>query len=310
MESSQNDAAAEAVKEAVKDSRRVLRQVQIHLLQSRINMGAICESAGLADVLHHPFNSLPHLNYVTPRKSTAWISVKEIEQGLEALAKYNRPRRVEYIEGLFLPIFAKSLREIGLVVQQETPLMVYQPGENHANAATPVPVMPPLPDGVVIDEVKDHEGSSVWWYIWRNAHYDVITQTAEPIYVGQSIMQIALGWQIDILMHRYRFPVGAARITVLPENQTAHIAALALMREVRTPDMLKLLQRHAIQAAVQRGCTLVFTSGETEQDRRLSRENGFIDYGSLVCYAETQSKPGAHKDFLHDRVAQPVLTLR
>lgn len=290
---------------AVKESRRVLRQVQIHLLQSRINMGAICESAGLVDVLHHPFNNLPHLNYVTPRKSTAWISVKEVEQGLEALKKYDRPRRVEYIEGLFLPIFAKSLREIGLTVEQETPLMVYAVGEDKT-----VPNLPALPDGVVIDEVKDHEGSAVWWYIWRNAHYDVITQTAEPIYVGQSIMQIALGWQVDILMHRYRFPVGAARITVLPENQTAHISALALMREVRTPEMLKLLQMHAVQAAIKRGCNLVFTSGETDHDRGLNRENGFIDYGSLVAYAEHVDKSSAHKDILHDRMAQPVLTLR
>jgi hypothetical protein len=288
---------------AVKEARRVLRQVQIHLLQSRINMGAICESAGLVDVLHHPFNPLPHLNYVTPRKSTAWVSIKEVEQGLEALGKYNRPRRVEYIEGLFLPVFAKSLREIGLTVEQETPLMVYQQGEDMS-----LPEMPKLPDGVTVEEVKDQEGSAVWWYIWRNAHYDVITQTAEPIYVGQSMMQIALGWQIDILMHRYRFPVGAARITLLPENHTAHIAALALMKEVRTPEMLKLLQLHAIQAAVKRGCNMIFTSGETDHDRRSSRENGFIDYGSLVCYAETVEM--SHKDTLNDRVAQPVLTLR
>jgi hypothetical protein len=290
---------------AVKEARRILRQAQIHLLQSRINMGAICESSGLVDVLHHPFNNLPHLNYVTPRKSTAWVSVKEVEQGLETLQKYDRPRRVEYIEGLFLPIFAKSLHEIGLTVEQETPLMVYQ----HEDGNAPLD-MPAIPDGVMMEEVKDQEGSAVWWYIWRNAHYDVVTQTAEPIYVGQSMMQIALGWQVDILMYRYRFPVGAARITVLPENQSAHIAALALMREVRTPEMLKLLQFHAIQAAIKRGCSMVFTSGDTDHDRHLNRENGFIDYGSLVCYAEKTEAKSAHRDMLNDRVAQPVLTLR
>ncbi|MBC8170706.1 MAG: hypothetical protein H7X77_03510 [Anaerolineae bacterium] len=284
---------------AVKETRRVLRQVQSHLTQSRLNLGATCEMVGFVEVMHHAQNPLPQLNYVTPRKNTAWVSVKDVEQGLAALHQYNRQQRVEYIDALFPEAFATNLLQIGLEIERETPVLVYQP-ENPAK----FPAMA-MPDGVSMETVNSHEGSAMWWYVWRNAYYDVITQTAEPIFIGTSQMQIAMGQQIDLVMRRYGFPVGVARVSLFPENATGHLTALALMREVRTPELLKLLQRYAVKSALNRGCSMVFTTGVTDDERQLSRENGFVDYGQVVCYAE---KNDEHSD-LNEFMAQPVLAL-
>lgn len=290
---------------AVKETRRILRQVQQHLTQARLNLGVISESVGLVDVLHHPDNTLSELNYVTPRKNTAWISARDVEQGLSVLSDHDRLNRVEYIEGLFPPLFAKSLHDLGLRVERETPLMAYV-----HDAENPL-IASPLPEGVKIETVTTQEGCALWWYVWRNAHYDVVTHTAEPIYIGFNMMHIALGQQIDFVLYRHRFPVGVARVTLNAENQTAHLTALALMREARTPELLRVLQIAAVQAAIGRGCPLVFTSGETENDRKLNRETGFVDYGSVVCYAATTNETKvAHKDVFDEPMVQPILTLR
>ncbi|MCU0497447.1 MAG: hypothetical protein MUF87_08865 [Anaerolineae bacterium] len=286
---------------AVKETRRVLRQVQSHLTQSRLNLGAISESLGFVDVIYHPKNILGDFNYITPRKSTAWISIKEVENGLNALRARERVGRIEYIEGLYPPLFARNLMDLGLSVERENPIMVYQ-------VERPLPTLPPLPDGISIDPVSDQDGCALWWYVWRNAYYDVITQTAEPLYVGQNMRAIALGYHLDLVMHRYRFPVGVARISLYPENHSAHLLSMVLMKEVRTPDLIKLFQRNALQHALDRGVNMVFTSGDSEIERKLCRENGFMDYGSMIWYSEGKDEQREHHH--EQQLAQSLLLLR
>ncbi|MBC8100655.1 MAG: hypothetical protein H7Y11_14540 [Armatimonadetes bacterium] len=286
---------------AVKETRRVLRQVQAHLTQARLNVGATCENVGLMEVFHHAQYVLPDLNLVTPRRNTAWVSVKEVETGLKALQAYNRPRRVEYIEGLTMPIFAKSLGELGLTMERQTPLLVHQP------APQPAPAPPSVPDGVTVAHVNTHEGCALWWYVWHNAYYEVLTQAVDPITIGQSMQQLAAGHQLDLVLYRYRFPIGVARLTLVPEDHSAHITGLALLKEARTPQLVQMLQGRAVQAAHQRGCTLVFTTSATELDRQAYQANGFANYGSLVYYAEKHTSNGNHKDAPDERVVQPVL---
>src|SRR5829696_21106 len=99
---------------AVKESRRILRLIQDHILQAHSLLGVEQESAGMVDVLHHPTNRNGDLNYVTPRRNTAWVSGGYVEKGLERLRQLGRTERVQYVEGLFPPLFAKTLRELGL----------------------------------------------------------------------------------------------------------------------------------------------------------------------------------------------------
>ena len=285
---------------SVKETRRVLRLVQNHLMQANLNLGAVREPIGLVDVIYHPTNTLANLNYVTPRQKTAWVPGDEIERGLDFLREKGYCPRVQYIEGLFPPVFAKTLMGLGLKVERETPLMVYKVAEQARRFK-----MPPVPREITISHATDQHGIAVWWYVWRNAYYDVQSAGVEPLFVGRDMRELTLGHHVDILVYRYGFPVGVVRLTL--HEETAHIAALALMQEVRTMEMTRMLHAAAVNAALERGSKLVFTSGEMERDRRLCRELGFIDSGSIVCYSEGSDEAREEQDA---SLAQPVFVLR
>jgi len=261
---------------AVKKSRLMLRSISEHLEQAHRNFGAQQKTVGLVDVLYHPHNRAAHLNYVTPRRNTAWIPAPQIEQGLEYLRKLERRARVYYVEGLFLPVFARSLHKLGLQAEQEITLLTYQPKQ-------PLPAGSP-PEGCTVAEIDNQEGAALWWYVWRNAYYDVITHGTEPLYIGQTLREVALGHQIDLLVYRYSFPIGVARVTF--HEDTAHISAAAVMREQRTPTLTHWLYRTAVIKAVEQGANMIFTSGSSETERKACRDIGFVDSGSIVCYAE------------------------
>jgi hypothetical protein len=201
-------------------------------------------------------------------------------------------------------MFAKELRTLDLKVEREVPMMVYRPtGIN--GTIPPAATLPEAPDGVTIQPATDQRSIELWWYVWRNAHYDVLTLGVEPLFVGRDMAALKSGQQIDILAYRQGFPVGVARVSI--HDKTAHILALALMKEARTPQMTKLLQAAAMKAAVERNCALIFAPGETDEDRKLCREMGFVDFGSIVCYAaESDTAREESNDSFLD---QPVLAL-
>ena len=291
--------------DAVRETHRILRRIQQHLFQAHVNLGAQKEIIGLVDVFHHPTSALSNLNYVTPRQNTAWVPSKDIARGLEHLRELERVPRVQYIEGLFPPLFAKTLHKLELRAEYEMPLIVYKP--DGFNGIIPPPIAEPtLPDGVKAEHVKDHRGVETWWYVWRNAYYDVLTLGVEPLFVGRDMAALKMGQQADILVYRQGFPVGVARVSIL--EQTGHIVALALMKEARTPQMTRVLLALATQAALSRGCNLIFAPGEAEDDRRLCRELGFVDFSSIVCYSALTEK--AHEAADDEILGQPVLSFR
>ncbi len=267
--------------DAVRESRRMLRHIQAHMTQAHQNLGATPHDTGLVQVLYHPGNTLPHLNYVTPRRNTAWIPGPQIQKGLDFLRKKDRVPRFYLIGGLYPPLFAKSLRDIGLTVEREVALMAYQAED------TP-PRMLPKPDGLHTSLVDSQDGIALWWYVWRNARYEVVANGVEPVYIGRDTREMALGNQQDIILYRARFPIGVARLTYVDDS--ANITAVAVLKEARTPESVTMLYQAALSAALKRGCQMVFTTGETEADRHATRKLGFVDAGSLICYAESRSK--------------------
>lgn len=291
----------------VKESRQVLRRIQDHLFQSHSTAGVQRETINFVDVIYHPVSALPEINYVTPRRNTAWVSGVYIQQGLDRLAELERRPRVQYIEGLYPPLFAKTLRELGLQVESEMPLMVYRPGGLLNHTPQP-PLKPSTPPSVRLELVSDQHGVEVWWYVWRNAFYGVHTAGVEPLAVGRDVASLRLGQQIEVLLYQHNFPVGVVQVSMQSLTKTAQVTALALLPEARSPQLTKLLIAAAIRAAQARGCTLIFAPGENEGDRQLKRELGFIDVGSLVCYAARSDN--MDEDQMHDFLVQPVLALR
>ena len=265
-----------------RESKHILRQIQDHVSEMHVKLGALRESVGMVEVFHHPSTNTPTLNYITPRKNTAWVSGSYLQQGLSHLVEQGRLPRVEYIEGLYPPAFARTLRDLGLELERETLIMVYKPG-GIAGRPTPMLVERPLPDGIVIRQVTDQEGIGQWWYVWRNVHFDVLSLGVEPLFVGQDMQANWTGKQSDYVLYRGGFPAGVVRISF--HKETAHILAMALLKEIRTPAMIQILQMAAVKGALEHGAKLVFAPGEKEAERRMARELGFMDFGSIVCYA-------------------------
>jgi hypothetical protein len=164
--------------------------------------------------------------------------------------------------------------------------------------------MPPLlKDEPLPPDISIAQGSGQMWEdVWRSASYKVATLGVEPLVIGQD----GLGHQIDILMHRSGSPVGVVRLSI--QEETAHLLALALMKEVSTPELTTALMTAAVRAAVAQGCTLIYAPGETETDRQIARAIGFMDFGGIVCYAaNTYTTDEVHDDRI---LGQPVLALR
>ncbi len=265
-----------------RESKHILRQIQDHLGEMHVKLGALHESVGMTEVYHHPTTNTPTLNYITPRKNTAWVSSTYLQQGLSHLAQYDRLPRVEYIEGLYPPAFARTLRDLGLELEHETLIMVYKPG-GIAGRTTPMLVERPLPEGIAIRQANDQESIGQWWYVWRNSHYDVLSLGVEPLFVGHDMQATWTGKQLDYILYYGGFPAGVVRVSL--HKETAHILAMALLKEIRTPAMIQILQMAAVKGALERGAKLIFAPGEEEAERRMARELGFMDFGSIVCYA-------------------------
>lgn len=278
-------------RDAVRQVRRSLRYIQSHMLQAHLNLGASRHDLGLVEALYHSSNTLSHLNYIVPRRNTAWIPAQEIKKGMDFLRQRERMPRLYLIGGLYPPLFAKSLRDVGLSVEREIALMVYDTSANDA----PPPAQ--KADGLHTALVDNQDGIALWWYVWRNARYEVVANGIEPVYIGRDMREMAMGNQQDIILYQARFPIGVARLTYV--DQSANITALAVLKESRTPESVAMLYHAALQTALKRGCDLVFTSGETEADRQASRRSGFVDVGSLICYSERQVKRASSPDDNH-----------
>lgn len=281
----------------LKEAQTLMRRAQEHLRSTHLNWGAHEESEGMVDVITHR-TSLPHLNYVIPRRGTAWISGSNIEAGLKALKAHDRRPRMFFAEGLFLPIIGRTLRDLGLILEHETPIMAYK-------TDTPLRV-PTQPTEVTISRVSDHEGMAAWWYTYKNAYYDVFTTGIEPLVLGADLRAMFTGTQMDFILYRYGFPVGVMRLSV--HDRSAFICARALFKEFAQTDLLRVLYGSAIRAAMDAGCDLVFVAGERDEERQMYRDIGFVDSGSIVSYAEPIRKTDPQEK-TESRLAESILIL-
>jgi hypothetical protein len=293
---------------AIKESRRRLRRVQKHLAQAQLNLGTTREQSGLVNVIYHPTNQHALLNYVSPRKNTAWVPGPEIKKGLERLRALDRIPRVTYIEGLYPPLFAKTIRDLGMVVEREAALMTYK-----VEGETPKDLQPvSLPKELRYEEVTTQEGNTLWWVVWRKAGTEAVSKSIEPLHLGRTVHEVKQGRRVDLILFRKNIPIGIIRLTL--HEQTAHIVALAILPTRRTPETVKLWYQVALYAALKRQSTLIFSSSPTEDEHQICRDLGFVDSGSTVCYVEVEKKTDKEKnkkeDSADEQMAQPVFVLR
>lgn len=287
----------------LRESRRILRRVQDHLYQAHTDLGVKRISLGLMEVIHHPESTLGSLNYVTPRRKTAWVANDPIQQALEHLKALDRLPRVQYIEGLYLPLFAKTLLDLGLQAEWELPLMVYA-RDGYNDIVPDPPQITGLRAGVRVAVAQGESGIALWRRLWRDSSSDVLLIGAEPLRIGEKT-----DTQFDMLLYEDDSPTGIARVTI--HDQTAHIGGMGLLAGTGSLEHQRALQAAATRAALERGCTLVYTPGQTDTVRQFSRENGFLDFGSVVSYAaEPETDNATQEEQNASILGQPVLALR
>ncbi|MGJ3238071.1 MAG: hypothetical protein ACFE0Q_05135 [Anaerolineae bacterium] len=283
-----------------RESRTILRRIEAHLRQSHIYMGADEAALGFVDVIHHTTNTLRTLNYVTPRRNTAWVSGNHVQQGLDYLHEHGRLHRVRFVDGLYPPVFVRALRDLKLELEEEIPMMVYKKPQE------PRPLTP-INTSITFLLAQTSRDLAIWWYVWRNAYYDVAVSSVEPLLIGRDMHAVYFKHQINLVMLRHNYPIGVMRITL--HEGTAHLVAHALLKELRQPPWEHMIRSVALDVALHHGADLVFVAGKTEDDRRRYREMGFIDSGSIVSYAESRKKANEHAEVYDDTLAQSVFII-
>lgn len=280
-----------------RESRTILRRIEAHLRQSHLDMGATVESVSFVDVISHETSLLRSLNYVTPRRNTAWVSGKHVQQGLDKLGEKGRNLRVRFVEGLFPPVFVRALRELNLEVEEEIPIMVYKKKNDLRKLAN-------FPDNITFSQAKTIRDLSIWWYVWRNAYYDVAVSSVEPLVIGRDMQDVYFNKQINMVMYRHNYPMAVVRLTL--HEGSAHLVAHAMLKELRQPEWERVIREVALDVALNAGVNLIFVAGKTEAERKLYRDMNFIDSGSIVSYAEISKTDEEVND---DPLAQSVLVI-
>lgn len=292
---------------ALKATRQLLRQVQEHLFMSQVDLGARCETLGLVELVFHPGYTVPDLNYITPRRKTAWVAGRDLLAGLSRLRALERTPCVRFFEGLYPPLFAKALSDFNLEPQQETPVLVYKAaGIPSLGVPASSPERLPAHEDVLVAPVQDQRGAELWWELWRNGLYDVLTPGMEPLMRWRE-GGAHTGQQLDLMVYRHKSLAGVARVSLQPGNGSSQIVALALLQEARSIELKRVLIKAVLFHSLSQGCGLVFAPGETDDLRKLYRELGFVDVGSMVSYVQrTDLLSEGNEDGV---VEQPVLAI-
>lgn len=277
----------------IKSHKERLRQIEDHLRHAHDTMGVQRDAIGFVEVVHHPTYILPALNYVTPRRKTALVPGKHIEDGISSLRDYRRSARMLYVEELFPSFFGESLQKIGLSLQKRFPLWVVDLTQE---------IIPPiLPDNLIVNTVLDQQGIEIWSLVWRNANYRVYGTPLEPLQIGKH--HICQNKVIDVILYHHHTPIAVARLTI--HDTTAHLMARALLQSTQPLHLHQWLIQVAVQKAKEQACTLLFICDSDIEQLLSSSDLSCQQEGSMLCY--TDNVDNIHGEETHDAVEQPVL---
>lgn len=277
---------------SVRQLRVLLRQVQEHRLAAHRAFGCVQQSAGMVDLVHHPASALPDLNYVLPRRNTAWVPVAYVEQGLRRLRELNRAPVFQYLDVLFPAEFAGALLKAGLRDEPPLPVMAYTvDGLGGVRPPRPATL---LPDGACVRAGRHGRGIR----LWRQAG-------ARQIVAYGGLVDLTPGADaqaIDLTATFQRRAVGFARLDT--RTDTGWLAALVVAGDA--PDeMASALVAAALRSALRRGCRLIFAHPETPEGEMLLQTAGFIAVSWLRRFTlpVSESEMKADDDFLAQSVS-------
>ena len=248
----------------------------------------------MVDVVAHPTNPRPELNYVLPRRSTAWVPTNTIEQGLVRLRALDRTPRFHYVEGLFPPQFGETLKKIHLQAAQSLPVLAFKLGGLVGTTAAR-PLAPTRAD-LRIRRVSAERGARLWANVgsgWKMLLAGLMADDSQPAQLT-----------IDLAAYVERIPAGVLRVEIQPQAGTARLVGLALA-DGADDALVRILLGAGVRVSLRHGGRVAFALPDTPALAASLESLGFIELGRLVIC--TTAAALEHTD---DRMAQPLLAER
>jgi N-acetylglutamate synthase-like GNAT family acetyltransferase len=275
--------------ETIKAMRSLLRRVDEHDQAVAHEEGAQRQSLNMLDVVYHPTNPLPNLNYITPRRGAAWVSTNAVQQGLERLAELGRAPRLLYFEGLMPPIFRQSLAEFGL----------QWAGESSIFATSELANLPPLSPPFTSTQAAELDGLARWWHARNEMLAGGLPRQTDVRVIERMARMTERGQAHYMSIERQGSIVGLASLRIESGLRSAEINAFH--HAEGDLECARALMTSALRSAAERDCDLVFTA-EAMADQAWLGEFGFSRLGSVVAFAARLNQ----QETFHDRVAQPL----
>jgi len=277
----------------VKSHKERLRQIEDHLRHAHDTMGVERDAIGFVEVVHHPTYILPALNYVTPRRKTALVPGKHIEDGISSLRDHRRSARLLYVEELFPPFFGQSMQKIGLWLEDRFPLWVIDLTQ---------PITPETRlDNLSVKTVVNQQGLEIWSLVWRNAKYRVHWTPLEPLQIGKQY--IHQNTVVDVIVYHHHTPIAVARLTI--HNNTAHLMARALLLSTQPLHLHQWLIQVASKTAQEHDCTMLFICDSEVEQLLVASNLPCQQEGNMLCYTDSIDQP--YGEETHDTMEQPLL---
>jgi GNAT superfamily N-acetyltransferase len=267
-----------------RQERQTLRQIQSYLQTALLDMQVVVEQLGTVDVYFHPTNPDPFLNCATPHKGVAWVRRDDLNGAFVGLDRLGRDPRLVFQDALFPVAFQQQLKLMGLYLENERMVMVYQP------ILGPIPqdeilfgcLPSKLNPDVQVTVAQDAATLGAWLRVFRAGYFNTDAVVVEPEMVEALVQAVNSKRNLFVLSHYQGTPLGAARVGM--RDTTAELEAV-----VTTPLWHGMGLEDAMIATVVRetekhGCDTVFTIQPPEDYMRVYRRLGFEQLTRVLTY--------------------------
>ena len=260
---------------------QALRQIQEHINWVRRRRGVLFEQASTIDVYYHPRQTAASHNYVTPRRGAAWVPGRDVRVALDRLAELDRLPRLAVVKGLFPEAFHAQLKNLGLVVENDYPLLTFGPipgcEQEVLGDYPPVPSMPPY---LSVYGVADQNAVATWL---RLGSEDGVLDSHEIKLLWENVVR---GQEMYFLVSDDFTIAGGAGTIISPP--AAEIICVDTFPLHRRRGVASAAIRTSVQYAQARGCSLVFLIAASDSAAHLCRRLGFVDLDRLVTYCRSE----------------------
>lgn len=278
-----------------RQQRQILRRIQAYRQAVLQAADAVVEQLGTVDVVVHPTASEPYLNCVRPHKGVAWVHRDDLRYALTGLARLGRLPRLVYDEALFPPAFEQQLAAMGLTLEQEAVLMVYQPLYGPFPAGeTPFGALPEVfPFDVTATLAERFTDLETWLRVFRAGYVTTLeAHEIAPEAVAELQGDVAAGRKLCALAYYQETPLGVA--CAGRHRDTAALEVIGTAPLWHGMGMEDALITTVVREAERGGATTIFTVQPPGAQLRLFRRLGFVEFTRVLVYRMPgESAPGA-----------------